>query len=394
MIDQSSEASSENLYQTILKLQFPKHPLSSGIGLKDASRILSEAMHERRIAVREQGFVLHDGGDTFWNIVGSCGPVGTDPAWVIIAHYDTVDGSPGANDNASGISVMLETARLLAAMDNPPPVYFVAATLEESSSPLYAGREAVSARNHGLVDKNGRFMTWEYARQKKHIQKRAMQFFLAGGNQGNGYRMILKEDGNSLHPSMRNHLEDLAEIYADIDPDSAIGRRSRIGSTRWVEDTLKHGIPLAGCIALDEIGIYSDQPGSQPPNAQIDFNKFTSGYRLQEYERVANFLLILSNNDSKELGDRFEEQCRKPEIEMPYARAHLPFSYKQIVQNLPKALSSDHAPFWKYGIPALFLFDTSTPRDFWNHTPADTLDKLDFKRMKVVANALYLFLSS
>lgn len=41
------------------------------------------------------------------------------PAIVVGAHYDTVPGSPGANDNASGVAALLELARLLA--DDVPP---------------------------------------------------------------------------------------------------------------------------------------------------------------------------------------------------------------------------------------------------------------------------------
>ncbi|MBI5622722.1 MAG: M28 family peptidase [Elusimicrobia bacterium] len=33
--------------------------------------------------------------------------------WVVAAHYDTAPGTPGADDNASGVAVLLETARLL-----------------------------------------------------------------------------------------------------------------------------------------------------------------------------------------------------------------------------------------------------------------------------------------
>lgn len=39
---------------------------------------------------------------------------GKPEVWIIGAHYDTAPGTPGADDNASGIAVLLETARLLA----------------------------------------------------------------------------------------------------------------------------------------------------------------------------------------------------------------------------------------------------------------------------------------
>jgi Zn-dependent M28 family amino/carboxypeptidase len=50
---------------------------------------------------------------------------------VIGAHYDSVDESPGANDNASGVAVMLELARLHATLAPPVTVRFVAFVNEE-----------------------------------------------------------------------------------------------------------------------------------------------------------------------------------------------------------------------------------------------------------------------
>ncbi|MEO2054050.1 MAG: M28 family peptidase [Nitrospira sp.] len=51
---------------------------------------------------------------------------------VIGAHYDTVAGSPGADDNASGVAVLLEVARLLQGFRLDKTVVFVAFTNEES----------------------------------------------------------------------------------------------------------------------------------------------------------------------------------------------------------------------------------------------------------------------
>jgi Zn-dependent M28 family amino/carboxypeptidase len=50
---------------------------------------------------------------------------------VIGAHYDSVDDSPGANDNASGVAVMLELARMHAASSARVTVRFVAFVNEE-----------------------------------------------------------------------------------------------------------------------------------------------------------------------------------------------------------------------------------------------------------------------
>jgi hypothetical protein len=53
---------------------------------------------------------------------------------VIGAHYDTVDDTPGADDNASGVAVLLETARLLARTKVPREIRFVAFGTEEPPS--------------------------------------------------------------------------------------------------------------------------------------------------------------------------------------------------------------------------------------------------------------------
>ncbi|MEG4418069.1 M28 family peptidase [Microcoleus sp. LAD1_D5] len=53
------------------------------------------------------------------------------PPIVIGAHYDTVPGSPGADDNASGVAVLLELARDIASKPLKYPVQLVAFDMEE-----------------------------------------------------------------------------------------------------------------------------------------------------------------------------------------------------------------------------------------------------------------------
>ncbi|MEG4502438.1 M20/M25/M40 family metallo-hydrolase [Microcoleus sp. F6_B4] len=53
------------------------------------------------------------------------------PPIVIGAHYDTVPGSPGADDNATGVAVLLELARDLASGQLKYPVQLVAFDMEE-----------------------------------------------------------------------------------------------------------------------------------------------------------------------------------------------------------------------------------------------------------------------
>ena len=63
---------------------------------------------------------------------------------VVGAHYDSVAGSPGADDNASGVAALLELARLLAGTALPRSVRFVAFANEEA--PFFYGDEMGSNR--------------------------------------------------------------------------------------------------------------------------------------------------------------------------------------------------------------------------------------------------------
>ncbi len=67
---------------------------------------------------------------------------------IIGAHYDTIEDTPGADDNASGIAGLLELHRLLSGVRLKRTIRFIAFTLEEP--PFFSGPEMgsmVSARN-------------------------------------------------------------------------------------------------------------------------------------------------------------------------------------------------------------------------------------------------------
>ena len=51
---------------------------------------------------------------------------------LIAAHYDGVPGSPGADDNASGVAVLLELARIFATQPTKYPIRLVAFDMEEA----------------------------------------------------------------------------------------------------------------------------------------------------------------------------------------------------------------------------------------------------------------------
>jgi len=70
-------------------------------------------------------------GKNFRNIVGRQSPQRGTSLIILGAHFDSVRGTPGADDNASGVAVLLEAARLLSRARLRSQVLFCAFNLEE-----------------------------------------------------------------------------------------------------------------------------------------------------------------------------------------------------------------------------------------------------------------------
>jgi len=79
--------------------------------------------------VRTQSFTLSNGATSENVIVTKAGT--SSQRLVIGAHYDSKSNAPGANDNASGVGVILELARILKDIQTRPTIDFVAFGAEE-----------------------------------------------------------------------------------------------------------------------------------------------------------------------------------------------------------------------------------------------------------------------
>ncbi len=98
-------------------------------GLAAAEAYVHAALAETGLAVERQAYAAF--GSSPANLVARAGPVGDRP-WIIGAHYDTVPGTEGADDNGSAVCVLLELARRLARAPPPVPVRLAAFALEEA----------------------------------------------------------------------------------------------------------------------------------------------------------------------------------------------------------------------------------------------------------------------
>lgn len=101
--------------------------------LRAAAYFIESSLEESNMGyhVRRQTYAAGD--QEVWNLeVTVQGTGGNDEVVVVGAHYDTVPGSPGADDNASGVAALLCLANAFIGRENAVTLKFVAFVNEES----------------------------------------------------------------------------------------------------------------------------------------------------------------------------------------------------------------------------------------------------------------------
>lgn len=110
-----------------------RHPISSLHKLLETETYLRRCLTDAGCEVTLHSFEAW--GKTFRNVVGVRNPARDEersrPPLIIAAHYDTVAGSPGADDNASALAVLLEAAARLQPPGLRRPVHYIGFCLEE-----------------------------------------------------------------------------------------------------------------------------------------------------------------------------------------------------------------------------------------------------------------------
>lgn len=119
----------ENLKETVsfLSVEIGPRSFRDLEKLNRAADFIEDKFRSYGLGVKRQAFQY--GENTYYNIICEVG--GTGPPIVIGAHYDTVSGTPGADDNASGVAVLVELARLSSVDPTGKNIIFAAFSLEE-----------------------------------------------------------------------------------------------------------------------------------------------------------------------------------------------------------------------------------------------------------------------
>jgi hypothetical protein len=113
-----------------LSITIGERSIAEYAGMQKAMSYIEDSFTEDSYKVEKQWIVFKD--KPMANIIAEKkGMTNINKVVVIGAHYDTIPGSPGADDNATGVAAMLELARIFCEIETPYNIRFVAFANEE-----------------------------------------------------------------------------------------------------------------------------------------------------------------------------------------------------------------------------------------------------------------------
>ncbi len=129
-LDRKVMISIENLKEHVQNIHFDRNPMDGYLKLEQAAHYIEGEFLKAGLDVKEDGFQWE--GRSYKNIVAEKkGRTFPDRVLILGAHYDSVPGSPGADDNASAVAVLLEIAKNIQAISLGCTVRWIAFSLEE-----------------------------------------------------------------------------------------------------------------------------------------------------------------------------------------------------------------------------------------------------------------------
>ncbi|MBI4356099.1 MAG: M28 family peptidase [Candidatus Omnitrophica bacterium] len=117
------------LLQHLQQIVGERSPQRDPERLKAVEQYLADTMTQAGCHVERDPFFCF--GQTFHNVIGTIPGTAPGPGFVVGAHFDAVPGTPGADDNASGVAALLEVARLAAGWQPRVTIRCVGFNIEE-----------------------------------------------------------------------------------------------------------------------------------------------------------------------------------------------------------------------------------------------------------------------
>ena len=403
-LDLVQKIDKNRLYSHIYNLQGIKHPIVAPETLVKAHEYIKSEFENIGFDVIEEEFKVEGFDIPFKNIVAKLDlSNGTAGEVIISGHHDTVFNAPGADDNASACAIVIETARVMYENQSrfKGNYRFVTFDLEESN-PTVEKAVWELGKKFGVRDKNI-FTQLSY---KKNFDTLLPYIYKINRKAGREtLRLKLKE--TKLDEKERDFYNSILDYYSDVfKNDEWLGISALLGSTHYVTQAKIQGRKIKGLINLDTVGYTTDRKNSQiypkgipikllelltrPILTSIPFlsKKFkTSGVKDAT---VGDFASLLVDVNSTLEADLFIKNAKH--VNLKVAGIYTGLDYANMTIKMPDLLRSDHAPFWRDNIPAIFISDSANFRYPHYHTGSDTIDKLDFVFMKKIAQTSLLTL--
>lgn len=143
-----------------------------------------------------------------------------------------------------------------------------------------------------------------------------------------------------------------------------------MGSYIHAKSLHDNNIKIRGMICLEMIGFFSDKEKSQ---------SYPVGLMRLFYPDTGDFICVVSNYVSSSLAKQLSFHLESTSINVETLKA-------------PSLLTgvdfSDHRNYWKFGYDAVMITDTAFYRNPNYHQTSDTIDTLDFIRMKEVVKGV------
>jgi Zn-dependent M28 family amino/carboxypeptidase len=156
-----------------------------------------------------------------------------------------------------------------------------------------------------------------------------------------------------------------------------------LGSDAYSKNVVEKKMNIAGVINLESVGFATNEPYSQRLPRGISLDMFKT-HSTDHDQLIGNYITIIGDENSQTLINTFFNSSQHDLIKLPCACLDIPLNYEGIKQTMPDLLRSDHAPFWRFGIPAIMVTDTANFRNPYYHTGGDTINTLDFPFMKKI----------
>ncbi|MGB0744059.1 MAG: peptidase M28, partial [Opitutales bacterium] len=147
-----------------------------------------------------------------------------------------------------------------------------------------------------------------------------------------------------------------------------------MGSYIHAQSLAEESVEVIGMIALEMIGYFSDEFGSQSYPTPL-FHII--------YPNTGNFIAVIGNLDQRsftkavKLGMKGSSGLRVFSVNAP--------------EQIPGIDFSDHRNYWAFGFDAVMVTDTAFYRNTAYHKAEDTWDRLDYARMADVVRGVYHF---